>query len=205
MNESSEPRERANIIRRSYDWVLSWADTPYGVPALFLLAFAESSFFPIPPDVLLIALAVAAPTRALKFAAVCTAGSVLGGLAGYGIGFYAWDALGQPIVEFFNGAEKMTQIKALYDQHGALGILIAAITPIPYKVFTIFSGMMKYDLATFFGASVVGRGFRFFLVAGIIAWFGPAVKVYIERHFNLAVTAFTVLLIGGFVLIRFLH
>tara|TARA_Y100001934_G_scaffold85587_1_gene106307 strand:+ start:261 stop:878 length:618 start_codon:yes stop_codon:yes gene_type:complete len=205
MTEIVEPEARPNIIRRSYDWVLSWADTPYGVPALFLLAFAESSFFPIPPDVLLIALAVAAPTRALKFAAVCTAGSVLGGLAGYGIGYYAWGALGQPIVEFFNGGEKMAQIEALYKTHGALGILIAAITPIPYKVFTIFSGMMKYDLATFFAASVVGRGFRFFLVAGLISWFGPTVKVWIERHFNLAVTAFTILLVGGFVLIRFLH
>ena len=109
MTEIVEPEARPNIIRRSYDWVLSWADTPYGVPALFLLAFAESSFFPIPPDVLLIALAVAAPTRALKFAAVCTAGSVLGGLAGYGIRYYAWGALGQPIVEFFNGGEKMAQ------------------------------------------------------------------------------------------------
>ena len=205
MTEPKESMERPNIIRRTYDWVLSWAETPYGVPALFLLAFAESSFFPIPPDVLLIALAVAAPTRALKFAAVCTAGSVLGGLAGYGIGYYAWEAVGEPIVAFFNGGEKMAQIEALYTTHGALGILIAAITPIPYKVFTIFSGMMKYDLATFFGASVVGRGFRFFLVAGIISWFGPPVKVWIERHFNLAVTAFTLLLVGGFVLIRFLH
>lgn len=203
MNEGVE--QKPNLIRRAYDWVLSWADTPYGGPALFVLAFAESSFFPIPPDVLLIALCVAAPTRAFRFALICLVGSVLGGMFGYGIGLYAWAAVGEPIVQFFNGADKMAQIEALYTSHGALGILIAAITPIPYKVFTIFSGMMKYDFGIFVAASIVGRGFRFFLVAGLIRAFGPAVKDWIETRFNVAVSLFTVLLIGGFILIRYLH
>ncbi len=117
------------IIKKMYDWVLHWAKTPYAVPALFLLSFAESSFFPVPPDVLLIALAISIPKKAFKYATICMVGSVLGGVLGYGIGLYGYEMVGKPIVEFYHGQEIMDMIKLQYDQHGFLGILIAAITP----------------------------------------------------------------------------
>jgi membrane protein YqaA with SNARE-associated domain len=182
--------------------VLGWAETPYGAPALFILAFAESSFFPIPPDVLLIALAVALPTKAFRFAMICTAGSVLGGIAGYAIGVYAWDAFGEPIVAAYHGEAVMVKIKAWYAEYGFWGTLIAAVTPIPYKVFTIASGSLSFPFLPFLGASILGRGFRFFLVAALIRRFGPVIKDWIERRFNLAVSLFTVLLIAGFVAIK---
>jgi membrane protein YqaA with SNARE-associated domain len=192
-------------VRRLYDWVLAWADTPYGAPALFILAFAESSFFPIPPDVLLIALAVAAPTRAFSFALICTAGSVTGGMAGYAIGVYGWDAIGQPIVNAYHGQPVMDKIQAWYAEYGFWGTLAAAITPIPYKVFTISSGVFKFPFVPFVLASVVGRAFRFFLVAALIKKFGPSIKEWIEKRFNVAVSLFTVLLIGGFAAIKLLR
>jgi membrane protein YqaA with SNARE-associated domain len=194
--------QRPGVVRRMYNWVLGWADTPYGGPALFVLAFAESSFFPIPPDVLLIALAVAAPTRAWRFALICTVGSVLGGIAGYAIGVWAYPAIGQPLVDLYHGQAVMDKIAGLYAEHGFWGILIAAITPIPYKVFTISSGLFGYNFGSFLAASVIGRAFRFFLVATLIKYFGPAVKGWIERNFNWAVTAMTVLLVGGFLLVK---
>ncbi len=204
MNEHAVTEPKPNIVRRLYDWVLGWADTPYGAPALFVLAFAESSFFPVPPDVLLIALAVAAPTKAFRFALICTAGSVLGGMAGYGIGVYAWEAVGQPVVEAYHGEPVMEKIRVWYDQYGFWGTLTAAITPIPYKIFTISSGVFKFPFVAFVGASVVGRAFRFFLVAALIRKFGPSIKTWIEGRFNLAVTLFTLLLIGGFAAIKLL-
>ena len=191
-------------VRRLYDWVLAWADTPYAMPALFLLAFAESSFFPIPPDVLLIAMAVAAPTRAFRFALVCTAGSVLGGMAGYGIGLYGWEAIGQPVVEAYHGQEVMVKIQEWYQEYGFWGTLTAAITPIPYKIFTISSGVFQFPFLPFVGASIIGRAFRFYLVALLIRQFGPSIKDWIEKRFNLAVTVFTILLIGGFASLKLL-
>ena len=203
MNEAVEARP--GIVRRMYDWVLGWAETPYGAPALFVLAFAESSFFPIPPDVLLIALAVAAPTRAFRFALICTAGSVLGGMAGYGIGLWGWDAIGKPIVDTYHGQPVMDKVEAWYAEYGFWGTLAAAITPIPYKVFTISSGVFKFPFISFVLASVIGRAFRFFLVAALIRKFGPSIKEWIEGRFNLAVSLFTVLLIGGFAAIKLLR
>jgi len=206
-NEKSSVRKKGPMgwIRRCYDWVLSWANTPYGAPALFILAFAESSFFPIPPDVLLIALAVAAPTRAFRFAAICTAGSLIGGCVGYGIGMWGMEAIGQPIVDAYNGQEVWDKIILWYDEYGFYGILLAAITPIPYKIFTIASGAAGFAFAPFIVASAIGRSFRFFLVAALIRKFGPSIKGWIDRRFNLAVTLFAVLLIGGFALIAILH
>lgn len=193
-----------NYVRRMYDWVLGWAETPYGVPVLFLLAFAESSFFPIPPDVLLIALAVAAPARAFWFALVCFSGSILGAFLGYGIGYVAWESIGQPLVDFYNGQETMAWIGRQYDTYGFWGILVAAITPIPYKVFTIASGVFHFDLMTFTTASIVGRGVRFFALGTLLYFFGQPVKEMIDRHFNLMATLFTVLLIAGFILLKWL-
>jgi membrane protein YqaA with SNARE-associated domain len=191
------------IIKKMYDWVLHWAETPYAVPALFVLAFSESSFFPVPPDVLLIALAISLPKKSLKFAAICTVGSVLGGMLGYAIGHFGYETIGKPIVDFYHGQKIMDSIKVQYDQHGFLGILVAAITPIPYKVFTIASGVFKFDFSLFVIASVVGRSTRFFVVAGLIWKFGPAIRDFIEKYFNILSIVFMILLIGGFILIKY--
>ncbi|MEN8265043.1 MAG: YqaA family protein [Nitrospirota bacterium] len=191
------------IIKKIYDWVLHWAETPYAVPALFLLSFSESSFFPVPPDVLLIALAISIPKKSFKYAAICAVASVLGGVLGYYIGFYSYEAVGKPIVEFYHGQEIMNAIKMQYDQHGFWGILIAAITPIPYKVFTIASGVFKFDFLLFFIASVLGRSFRFFVVAGLIWKFGPTIKNFIDKYFNLLSYVFIILLVGGFILMKY--
>ncbi|GBD99512.1 SNARE associated Golgi protein [bacterium BMS3Abin07] len=192
------------FLRRLYDWVLHWADTPYAVPALFLLAFAESSFFPVPPDILLIALAISIPTRSFRYAMVCTAGSIIGGVVGYIIGFYGYEAIGRPIVEFYHAQGIMSAIKMKYDQFGFWGVLVAAITPIPYKVFTISSGFFRFDLWLFLLASVIGRSLRFFAVGALIWKFGAPVKGFIDRYFNLLGYIFIILLVGGFIVIKYL-
>lgn len=192
------------FIKKLYDWVLHWAETPYGVPALFILAFAESSFFPIPPDVLLIALCLSINRKAFKFAFICTLGSVLGGITGYGIGLYGYEAIGRPIVDFYHGQGIMDKVKLWYEQYGFWGILIAAITPIPYKVFTIASGVFSFDFWMFVAASIIGRSTRFFIVAGLIWKFGPPIKAFIDKYFNLLMWGFMVLLISGFLLIKYI-
>ena len=193
-----------NPIKKLYFWVLHWADTPYALPMLFLLSFAESSFFPIPPDVLLIAICFSTPTKWFKLALWCTLGSVLGGLLGYGIGWGLWESVGEPIVAFYHGEPIMEKVKMWYETYGFWGILVAAVTPIPYKVFTIASGTMHFDMVQFIFASVIGRGFRFFCVALLIRFFGAKVKPFLEKHFDLTLIVFMVLLILGFVSIKFL-
>ncbi|NCO42437.1 MAG: cytochrome B [Armatimonadetes bacterium CG_4_10_14_3_um_filter_66_18] len=190
------------MVRKLYDWVLHWAETPYGLPALFILSFAESSFFPIPPDVLLIALAVSIPTRAFRYALVCTAGSSIGGMGGYAIGLFGYDAIGKPIIDFYNGQAVMDKIKHLYDTNGFWGVLLAALTPIPYKVFTIASGFFQFNFGAFMLASLCGRALRFFAVGVMIYFFGPKIKEFIDKYFNVLAMVFAVLLVGGFVLIK---
>lgn len=190
-------------IKQLYNWVLHWAETPYAVPALFILAFAESSFFPVPPDVLLIALAISIPRKSFKYAAICLVGSVLGGMLGYGIGIYGYETLGKPVIEFYHGQEVMNAIKLKYDQWGFWGILFAAVTPIPYKVFTIASGVFKFDFLLFIVASVIGRSLRFFVVAGLIWKFGEPIRKFIDKYFNLLAFIFCVLLIFGFLLVKY--
>ena len=193
-------------IRRLYNWTISWADRPGGTWALFLIAFAESSFFPIPPDVLLLALCFGAREKWAKYALVCTAGSVLGGIAGWMIGWGLAESVAKPLLAIFD-PENHTQdkIQLWYQEYGFLGILIAAITPIPYKVFTIASGMFSYSLPLLIVASIVGRGFRFFVVAGIIRIFGPTVRPFIEKNLEWCFLAGGALLVGGFVAVKFLH
>ncbi len=181
---------------------MHWADTPYGVPALFIVAFSESAFFPVPPDLLLIALAVALPGRALWFAMVATVGSVAGAYLGYAMGYFGWESLGEPLVHFYNGEETMEFIRQQYTIHGFWGIFIAALTPIPYKIFTIASGLFKFDLGVFSLASVLGRGARFFTVGILIYYFGAPIKDIIDRNFNLMVLVFTILLVAGVVAIK---
>jgi membrane protein YqaA with SNARE-associated domain len=190
-------------LKRLYDWVLHWAETPYALPALFVLAFAESSFFPVPPDVLLITLAISIPRRAFGYALVCTLGSVLGGMFGYFIGLKLIDTIGMPIIRFYGAMDKYEYIQSLYMRYDAWAVGIAGFTPIPYKVFTIAAGAFKISFPVFVLASIAGRAGRFFLVAALIYRFGPPIRDFIDRYFNLLTIVFLVLLIGGFVLIRY--
>ena len=192
------------MLRRLYDWVLHWADTPYGTWALFLLALAESSFFPIPPDVLLIALCVGRSERAFTYALVCSAGSILGGCLGYLIGWQFMASIGSRIVDFYGLTDKVAYIETLYTTYDAWAVGIAGFTPIPYKVFTIAAGMFKINFLVFALASLVSRSARFFLVGGLIYLFGPRIQRFIDRYFDLLAVTFTVLLVGSFVLIKYL-
>lgn len=203
METSAAPRP--GPIRRLYNWTISWADRPHGTWALFLIAFAESSFFPIPPDVLLLALCFGARQKWAKYALVCTAGSVLGGIAGWLIGWGLAESVAKPLLGAFDpDGSTQAQIQLWYEQYGFLGILIAAITPIPYKVFTIASGMFHYSLPLLIVASVIGRGFRFFVVAAIIRIFGPKFRPFIEKNLEWCFAAAGLLLVAGFVAIKFL-
>ncbi len=192
------------MLRRLYNWVLGWSESPYATPALFLLAFVESSFFPIPPDVLLMALAVSAPRRALYYALVCTVGSVAGGILGYAIGYYFFEILGEPIIGFYSIADSFDLVGEKYNSNAFAAIAIAGFTPIPYKVFTIAAGVFKVSLPTLIAASLLGRAGRFLLVAGLIRIFGPTIRDYIDRYFNILTVAFVVLLVLGFALIAYL-
>ncbi|SHI70671.1 membrane protein YqaA, SNARE-associated domain [Malonomonas rubra DSM 5091] len=195
------------VVRRLYDWVLSWADTPYGVPALFLLAFAEASFFPIPPDVLLIALCLAIPTRSYRFALVATIGSATGGMLGYLIGWGAWDSLSPYFYQYVPGFTEagFAQVKGLFDQYDFWTIFAAGFTPIPYKIFTISAGAFQINLPVFALASVVSRGLRFFLIAALFYYLGRPARDFIEKYFNLLTILFLVLLVAVLVLIKYLH
>jgi len=192
------------MLKRLYDWVLHWADTPYGGWALFIIAFSESAFFPIPPDILLIALAIAKPKSSLKFAAVCSLGSVLGGCFGYLIGWQFMDSVGDKIVSFYGLTEKVDYIQALYQKYDAWAVGIAGFTPIPYKVFTISAGAFDINFMVFVIASFVSRSARFFLVGLLIYLFGHRIQPFIEKYFNLLAIIFTIFLVGGFVLIKYL-
>jgi len=190
------------MLRRLYSWVLHWAETPYGSWALFLLALSESSFFPVPPDVLLIALAVSIPKKSFKYALICTAGSLIGGCLGYLIGWQFMITVGEKIIQFYGLTHKMQYIKDLYMQYDAWAIGIAGFTPIPYKVFTISAGAFDINFTVFIIASAVSRAARFFLVAWLIYLFGPKIKTFIDRYFNILAITFVVLLAAGFAIIK---
>ncbi|MFQ6103378.1 MAG: YqaA family protein [Candidatus Glassbacteria bacterium] len=192
------------IVRSLYDWVLHWADTPYGVVALFLLAFSESSFFPVPPDVLLIALSISKPGKAIFYALITTIGSILGGMLGYTIGEFGFESIGQPIIEWYGAMDSYHRVRVLFEQYDAWAIGIAGFTPIPYKVFTISAGAFKINFWVFLAASAVSRAARFFLVGGLIRIFGNKIREYIDRYFNLFTIIFVILLVLGFVVVRYL-
>ncbi|MCK4691413.1 MAG: DedA family protein [Desulfuromonadales bacterium] len=194
-------------VRRLYDWVLSWANTPYGVPALGILAFAEASFFPVPPDVLLLALCLAIPARSYRFALVATLGSVAGGMLGYLIGWGLWDQVGTIFYQYIPGvtAEGFGQVKALFDQYDFWTVFAAGFTPIPYKIFTIASGAFQINFPIFAVASLVSRGLRFFLVAAMFYYLGRPARVLIEKYFNILTILFLILVIGVLILVQYLH
>jgi len=196
--------QKLSWIRQVYDKSLLWVQSPSGVWALFLLAVAESSFFPIPPDVFLMVLCIAAPKKAFRYAAICAVGSVLGGAIGYGLGLGFMDTLGVKILDWYGLQDKYAVVQNLYQQYDALAVGAAGFTPLPYKLFTITAGAFKINFVTFMLMSIVSRSARFFLVAALIYKFGAPVRHFIERYFNLLSILFFILLIGGFLLIRFL-
>ena len=190
------------LLRRLYDWTLRWADTPYGTPALAALAFVESSVFPIPPDVLLIALSAARPRRAFSYAAVATVASVIGGLLGYLLGSLFMDTVGSAIVSFYHLGGQFAWVQAKYRETAFWAIFTAGLTPIPYKIFTLAAGAAKISLPVFLVASILGRGARFFGVAALLYYFGPTTRAWIDRYFDRLAILFVLLLVAGFFLIR---
>ncbi len=191
------------MLKRLYDWVLHWAETPYGVWALLVLAFSESSFFPIPPDVLLIALAISIPRKSLNYALVCTAGSVAGGAFGYFLGLKLMESVGIPIINFYGAMEQYEKLKILYHQYDVWVVATAGFTIIPYKLITITAGAVNLDFSNFIITSAASRAARFFLVATLIFRYGEPIKAFIEKYFNILSVLFIILLVGGFLLVRF--
>ncbi len=206
--KGAPPGRRPNLIRRMYNWVLHWADTPYGTPALFAISFAESSIFPVPPDVLQIALSASRPRRSFFYAAVSAVASVLGGIAGWLIGFAFWSALEGFFYDYVPGVnpENVKYVGELYEQHAFGSIFAAAFTPIPFKVFTISAGVFHEHVAlsTLILASALGRSARFFLVAAAIWFFGPQVRTFLEKRLELATLGLFALMILGFVAVKYL-
>ena len=193
-----------NFIRKCYDWTINWSKTKYASWALFFIAFAESSFFPVPPDVLLIPMVIAERKKWFQIALICSVGSILGALLGYFIGYQFYELIGQKIVDLYNLQGAVDIVSAKYHDHAFLAIFTAAFTPIPFKVFTIVAGLVKISLVSLIVASAIGRSARFFIVAILIRVFGEKIQYFIEKYFNLLTIIFTILLIGGFCCVKML-
>lgn len=192
------------MIRRLYDWTLGLAQHPHALWALAVVAFIESSVFPIPPDIIMIPMIIAQPRRAWVIAGVALVASVLGGLLGYAIGALAFDTIGQPILASLGKADAMTEFSERFNDMGFWAVLTAGVTPFPYKVITIMSGWTGMPLATFITTSILARGLRFFIVAGLLWRFGAPIQDFIERRLGLMFTLAVVLLLGGFAVVRYL-
>lgn len=191
------------MLRRLYDWVMGLAGHRHAQPLLAAVSFVESSVFPIPPDVMLLPMAFARPDRAFRYAGVATVASVAGGLLGYAIGYFLFETVGRAILDFYGLMAQFAAFSSRYNEHGLAIVFFAGLTPFPYKVITIASGVTGLGLTPFVAASVVSRGLRFFLVAALIYWFGPPVRAFIERRLAWVTLAFGVLLVGGFVAARY--
>ena len=192
------------MLKRLYDWTLALAGHRNAMWALALVAFVESSVFPIPPDILMIPMIIARPRKAFHIAAVATIASVLGGLAGYWIGFGLFETVGRPVLEFYGKDAYFGEFATRYNEWGAWAVLIAGVTPFPYKVITILSGTTALNIWIFLLASIIARGLRFFIVATLLWKFGPPIRDFIEKRLGLMFTLFVLLLLGGFYAIRFL-
>lgn len=188
------------MIRGLYDWVIGWHESPYASIALFILAFAESSFFPVPPDVLLIALSLGEPGRGGFFATICTGGSVLGGAFGYLIGYTG----GKVLLRRLISKEKIDLVHRYFEKYEAWAIGIAGFTPVPYKIFTISAGAFYINFKKFAFVSLLSRGARFYMVAGLIYLFGPRINKFIDSYFNILTVIFILLLLGGFYVVKVL-
>ena len=190
------------MLQRMYMRTLALAASRRAPWWLAAIAFAESSFFPIPPDALLIPMALARPERAWRFAAICTVASVTGGALGYLIGYAVFDQLARPVIDFYGYGARFAAFQQLYGQYGLWVILIKGLTPIPYKIVTIASGAARFDFGLFMAASVATRGARFFLVAALLRWFGNPVREFIERRLTLVTSLLAAGIIGGFLVLR---
>ncbi|WP_068859482.1 YqaA family protein [Thermodesulfovibrio sp. 1176] len=191
------------LLKRLYGWVLNWANTPYGTPALFVLAFTEASFFPVPPDVLLISLGLSKPKNAFYYATICTIGSVLGGIFGYFLGLNFWE-LAKNILFFYIDYDKFIMVKNYFIKYEAWAIGIAGFTPIPYKVFTILAGFFQSNFLIFVFMSVISRGARFFILSSLIYKFGFPIRAFIDKYFNLLTWIFIVVVICVFLLVKYI-
>lgn len=192
------------MIKRLYDWTIALAEHPRALWALAFIAFIESSVFPIPPDILMIPMIIAAPKRAFLIAGVAMVSSVLGGLFGYFIGWGLFDNVGRPVLEFYGKGDAVDEFNTRFNEWGAWAVLIAGVTPFPYKVITIMSGWTGLSLPIFLLSSIFARGLRFFVVAALLWKFGPPIRDFIEKRLGLMFTLFCILLIGGFVAIKYL-
>ncbi len=198
----SETLDSPGMMRRLYDHCMDWIGGRHGEWILFLIAFVESSFFPLPPDIFLIAMCVAIPTRSFRYAAICSVGSVLGGALGYGLGFWFMDSIGMPIVDWYGLTGKYDMVQQYFKAYDVWIVGTAGFTPIPYKLFTITAGFVHSNFLTFMVVSLLSRSARFFLVAGLIWKFGPQITRFIDRYFNLLSITFIILLAGGFFLMK---
>jgi membrane protein YqaA with SNARE-associated domain len=186
------------MFKRLYHWTLSLAESPRATWALGAIAFAESSFFPIPPDVILVPMSLARPKRAWFYAGLCTLCSVAGGILGYGIGLLLFDTVGHWLIDLYGYAARMDTVREAYAKWGWAFILVKGLTPIPFKLVTIVSGLLEYNFALFVLLSFITRGARFFLLAGILHRFGEPIKLLLERHFATFMIAIVVMIVGGF-------
>ena len=191
------------MMRRLYDWMMRMAVHPNAPRALFGVAFVESSIFPIPPDLMLVPMILAERSKAWRYASICLIGSVLGGLLGYAIGYFLFASIGKPILGIYGLTEKYAQARTWLADWGPWILIAKGLTPFPYKVLTITAGVFKMDLVSFILASIVARAMRFYLVAGLLYWFGDPIRAFVERRLGLVTTAFLVLLVGGLLAVRF--
>jgi len=192
------------MLSKFYYWTLALARQKHALLVLALIAFIESSIFPIPPDILLIPMVLALRDRAWLVAGICTIFSVVGGIFGYGIGFFMYEQIGKPILEFYNYGKNFAEFQIRYNQWGAWAVFFAGITPFPYKVITILSGVTSLNLPIFIISSVLARGIRFFIIAALLWKYGEAIRAFIERRLGLLFTLFFVILAGGFILVKYL-
>jgi membrane protein YqaA with SNARE-associated domain len=195
---------RAAMMKRIYDWMMRLAGHPRADLALAGVSFVESSFFPIPPDVMMIPMILADRTKAWRYAAIATVASVIGGAAGYAIGYFAFAAIGQPILAFYGKAQAFDEFARTFNEYGVAIIIIKGMTPIPYKVLTIAAGVTHMALLPFMAASVVARAMRFFLLAALLYWYGPPIREFIEKRLTLVTTVGIAVLVSGFVMVKYL-
>ncbi len=190
------------MLRALYNWTMQLGQTRYALYALALIAFIESSVFPIPPDVLLIPMIIALPRRAFLVAFVATVFSVLGGMFGYYIGAVLFDSLGQPLLDFYGKTEQFDTFSETYNEYGAWAVLVAGITPFPFKVITILSGSTGLDFGVFLLSSILARALRFFVIAALLWKFGVPIRNFIEKRLGIVFTVALALLVGGFLMVK---
>ncbi len=190
------------MLQKLYEWTMTLAGHRHAVMWLAVVSFIESSLFPIPPDVMLVPMVLAGRSRAWMYAMVCTVASVIGGVAGYSIGYFLFETLGKGIISFYQLQEDFAHVRHAFSQHGTAIVFVAAFTPIPYKLITIGAGVIQLDLFVFGVASLTGRGLRFFLVTGLLWHFGAPIRAFIERQLGLVTLGIGIVVVGGFLLLK---